>query len=124
MISKTERQRFEKAGRRAEFLACWFLRLKGYRILTQRFKTRQGEVDIIAKNRKHIVVVEVKQRATAEKLHEIVSYENSQRVMNAAEIFLNKHREFQKTDYDLRFDIIHVIGRWKILHIPDAFRGY
>ena len=124
MISKTERQGFEKAGRRAETLACWFLRLKGYKVLKQRFKTRQGEIDIIAKKRKSIVIIEVKQRANAEKLHETVSYENSQRIMNAAEIFLNKNREFLKDDYDLRFDIIHVIGRWKVLHIQDAFQGY
>lgn len=124
MISKSDRQGFEKAGRRAETVACWCLRLKGYKILEQRFKTRQGEIDIIAIRQKTIIMVEVKQRASAQNLHETVSYKNSQRIMNAAEIFLNKHREFQSRNHDLRFDIVHIIGRWKVIHIKDAFRGY
>ncbi len=38
----------EKLGRRAEFLAANYLRLKGYRILETRFKTKLGEIDLIA----------------------------------------------------------------------------
>ena len=44
--------------------------------------------------------------------------------MDAAEIYLNRKPKFQSLDYELRFDIIHVIGRWKISHIKDAFRAY
>lgn len=124
MKTKTERQSYEKAGRRAETLACWFLRLKGYQILEQRYKTKQGEIDIIAKKKKTIIAAEVKQRKSAKNLHETVSFKNSQRVMNAAEIFLNKHADRVPNDFELRFDIIHVIGRWKIHHIEDAFRAY
>lgn len=124
MNSKADRQKFERAGRRAETLACWFLRLKGYKILARRFKTKQGEIDIIAQRRKNIIMAEVKQRAGMDNLHETVSYKNSQRIMNAAEIFLNNHHKLYSADYELRFDIIHIIGRWKIIHIQDAFRGY
>ena len=37
--SKSERQAAERAGRRAEGWAGLYLRLKGYRILEQRYKT-------------------------------------------------------------------------------------
>lgn len=123
-MTKNERQRYEKAGRRAETLACWLLRLKGYLILERRYKTRHGEIDIIAKKRNVIVMAEVKQRSTSKNLHESVSFENTRRIMDAAEIFLNGTRKFHRADYELRFGIIHIIGRWKIRHIKDAFQGY
>ena len=124
MKTTSERQSYEQAGRRAETLACWFLRLKGYRILERRFKTKLGEIDIIALKRKTIIMAEVKQRASSKKLHETVSFENSQRIMNAAELFINERHKGLPRNYELRFDIIHVIGRWKLRHIQDAFRAY
>ena len=124
MKTTSERQSYEKAGRRAETLACWFLRFKGYRILERRFKTKQGEIDIIALKGKTVIMAEVKQRASAKNLHETVSFENSERIMNAAELFINKRHNELPRDYELRFDIIHVTGRWKLRHIQDAFRAY
>lgn len=124
MKTKTERQAYEKAGRRAETLAVLWLVLKGYLILARRYKTRQGEIDIIARKRNIIIMAEVKQRSKAVNLEDSVSFKNSQRIMDAAEIFLNRHQSLQSLNYELRFDIIHVIGRWKVSHIKDAFRAY
>ena len=42
-----DRQKSEKAGRSAELMALWSLRLKGWRLLVQRYKTHVGEVDLI-----------------------------------------------------------------------------
>ena len=81
MKTKTERQAYEKAGRRAETLAVTWLRLKGYLVLERRYKTRQGEIDIIAKKGSIIVMAEVKQRSDATNLHETVSFNNSQRII-------------------------------------------
>jgi len=53
------RQKFGKAG---ESIAVRFLRSKGYRILEQNYRTGLGEIDIIAKDRKTLVFVEVKAR--------------------------------------------------------------
>ncbi|WP_026942934.1 YraN family protein [Hellea balneolensis] len=122
--TKTQKQAYEKAGRRAENLACFYLRLKGYRILERRFKVRQGEVDIIARKGKVIAMVEVKQRATALAAENSVTFENQSRLMDAAEIYINRQRDFQHVDFDLRFDFLYVIGRWKITHITGAFQGY
>lgn len=122
--SKADRQSFEKAGRRAENLACLYLRLKGYRILERRFKVRQGEVDIIARRGKVIAMVEVKQRATETAAEYSVSHENQTRLMAAAEIYINQSRSLHGTDFDLRYDFLYVIGRWKIRYITNAFQGY
>ena len=122
--TKAEKQAFEQAGRRAENLACLYLRLKGYRILKRRFKVRQGEVDIVARKGKIIAMVEVKQRATEVAANQSVSYENQTRLMDAAEIYINQNRPLQGLDFELRYDFLYVIGRWKIRHITNAFQGY
>ena len=124
MKTKTEKQAYEKAGRRAENLACLYLRLKGYGILERRFKVRQGEVDIIARKGKVIAMVEVKQRATETAAQLSVSFENQSRLVDAAEIYINRQRDLENADFELRYDFLYVIGRWKIRHITNAFQGY
>jgi len=122
--TKAERQSYEKAGRRAENLACLYLRLKGYRVLERRFKVRQGEVDIIARKGKIIAMVEVKQRNSEAAAENSVSFENQSRLMDAAEIYINRTRDLHNTDFELRYDFLYVIGRWKVRHITNAFPGY
>lgn len=124
MKSKAEKQSYEKAGRRAENLGCFYLRLKGYRILERRFKVRSGEVDIIARKGAVIAMVEVKQRASEAAAEISVSYENQSRIMDAAEIYINRDRTLHSTDFELRYDFLYVIGRWRIRHITNAFQGY
>ncbi|MEP3889243.1 MAG: YraN family protein [Hellea sp.] len=124
MKSKSEKQAYEKAGRRAETLASLYLRFKGYRILERRFKVREGEVDIVARKGDIIAMVEVKQRASEAAAEMSVSYENQSRLMDAAEIYINRDRALRETNFELRYDFLYVIGRWKIRHITDAFQGY
>ena len=60
------RQAAEKRGRGAETLACWYLRLKGWRILARRARVPGGEVDIVARRGRTLAFVEVKARASEE----------------------------------------------------------
>lgn len=53
----------ERRGRRAETLAAWLLRLKGYRVLARRVRVHGGEIDIVARRGNIISFVEVKARA-------------------------------------------------------------
>ena len=59
-----KRQRAERGGRRAERLAAWWLRLKGWRILAIRARTPVGEVDLVARRGRMLAFIEVKARAT------------------------------------------------------------
>ena len=59
-----KRQQAERGGRKAERLAAWWLRLKGWRILAIRARTPVGEVDLIARRGRTIAFVEVKARAS------------------------------------------------------------
>jgi len=47
-------------GKKNEKLAVGFLKRRGYRIIERNFRTRMGEVDIIATDGDTIVFVEVK----------------------------------------------------------------
>src|SRR5665648_1233285 len=50
-------------GEKGELLAKCYLEKKGYSILEQNFRTRYGEIDIIAKFQEEIVFFEVKTRS-------------------------------------------------------------
>jgi putative endonuclease len=55
-----------ETGRRGEAEAKKYLEEKGYEILAQDFKTKHGEIDLVAKKRDELVLVEVRTR-TGEK---------------------------------------------------------
>jgi putative endonuclease len=53
------------AGARAEALAADFLAQRGLTIVARNFRTRRGEIDIVARDRDTLVFVEVRQRRSA-----------------------------------------------------------
>lgn len=114
------RQRAYRAGRRAEALARWLLRLKGYRIVGQGFRTAVGEIDIVARRGRVMAFVEVKRRRTLAQGLASLSARQRRRVARAAEAFRNAHPQFQ--DLDVRFDLIVIMPRRLPHHIMDAWR--
>ena len=52
----------QKIGEKGETIAERHLKKKGYKILERNYRTKLGEIDIIAKDKKTIVFVEVKTR--------------------------------------------------------------
>jgi len=117
-MNKAKRQAYNK-GFWAEFFAAWFLRFKGYRILHMRYKTKSGEIDIIAKKSDLIAFVEVKARKNVQSAVDAVSVTAQRRISNAADIWLS--RQSNANVYSLRFDII-AVQPWKLpVHFKDAF---
>lgn len=55
----SQRQKF---GRESESIVVKQLKKQGYKILEQNYRTQLGEIDIIAKDKKTLVFVEVKAR--------------------------------------------------------------
>lgn len=108
-----------RKGLRAESLAAWFLRLKGYSILATRYKTRVGEIDIVARRGRQLVFAEVKWRPSQTGGMEAIHPENIRRVRQAAELYLQKHPRY--TGLDIRFDALVLSPRQWPLHIKDAF---
>ena len=56
----------QSLGIAGEDLACAELRRRGYAVLDRRYRTRFGEIDIVARDGTAIVFVEVKARLTSE----------------------------------------------------------
>ena len=114
-----KRQRAERAGLRAEMLAAWFLRLKGYRILATRYRTPVGEIDIVARHWRTLVFIEVKARRSAEEYGMALEAVNTRRISRAANHYL-AHRRLN-LDTDMRFDVIFLAPRRWPRHLINAF---
>jgi len=112
------RRAAEGRGRRAEWMAAWFLRLKGYRVLARRYRTPVGEIDLIVRRGRLIAFVEVKARATPVEAVEAVTPANRHRVGRAAAAWLAAH---PVDGFDLRFDVVALSPRRVPRHIPGAF---
>ena len=100
MSSRAER---EARGRRGEWLAAWYLRLKGWRILDRRVKTPRGEVDLVVRRGKLVVFVEVKWRASAQELKLAIDEYRLRRVAAAAEVLVSR---YVRGGDDMRIDVL------------------
>lgn len=112
-----KRIRAERLGRWSEYRAALALLLKGYRIVALRYKTKAGEVDIIARRGDLVIFVEVKARKDLRAGVDAVSYTAERRIENAADHWLR--RQSDATRLSLRHDII-VVRPW---HWPTHFEG-
>ena len=113
-------------GRWGEALAADYLKQKGYKIVGMSYRTRFGEIDLIAKNKTFIVFVEVKLRKNAEfaAAREFVQKNKQQRIRDTAQLWLAQN----ETALQPRFDIIEIYAaegmatkRPDIHHWEDAF---
>jgi putative endonuclease len=115
-----KRQRAERGGRRAESLAAWWLRLKGWHILARRVRTPLGEVDLIARRGNILAFVEVKARASADQADIALDDYRLRRVAAAAEALAPR---YARPGDDLRIDAMFIIPRHFPRHLPDVWRG-
>ena len=118
--SRASRVAADDAGRRGERIAGWWLRLKGWRILGRRVRTKAGEVDLIAKRGTVVAFVEVKTRATANDLDHAIDERRLARVAAAADILSATYAE----GCDVRIDVILLAPRTPPRHIENAWIGY
>lgn len=116
---RSSRQIAEKRGRKAEIVAALFLRLKGYRIIEHRFRSKRGEIDLIARRRGVTAFVEVKARKTVEEALYSISIKQRRRIEGAAEDWMIQSGYKEGS---LRFDIIAVAAKGIPSHITDAWR--
>lgn len=108
-------------GNAGEETVCNYLKNKGYIIAARNYRTRGGEVDIIAMNRTTVAFVEVKLRRRSEfsAPREAVDEYKQQKLSLAASEYM------QSTQCILspRFDVAEVIsdGGIEINYIENAF---
>jgi putative endonuclease len=115
-----QRQAAEQRGRRAERIAAWYLRLKGYGILARRFRGPVGEIDLVARRAGTLVFVEVKARSADEAGLEAVGPKSRARIARAAEAWIARYPAAGAMK--LRFDVIVVApGLAWPRHLRNAF---
>ncbi len=113
-------------GSWGEAVAASYLREKKYKIISMGYRSRFGEIDIIAENRNVIAFVEVKTRRSSSfaMAREYVNSEKRRRIIATASLWL----EFSGSKKQPRFDVIEVYA-WngvqtanpQIHHIENAF---
>lgn len=106
-------------GMAAEWSARGLLESKNYRILAHRYKTKGGEIDLVAKRGDHLAFVEVKRRKTQEEAAYAVLPRQQARIAVAAEIFLGEHAELAHCSAS--FDVILISPKQGCAHIEQAF---
>jgi putative endonuclease len=119
MTFTEKRREAERRGRRAETLATWLLRLKGYRVLARRYRTPAGEIDLIVRRGRQVAFVEVKERPDEAAAMEAVTPAARRRIARAAALWVSRHPAAAKLD--LRFDVVLVLPGRLPRHIAAVF---
>ncbi|MFH1413671.1 MAG: YraN family protein [Candidatus Omnitrophota bacterium] len=95
-------------GRSAEDCAVDLLKKNGYKILARNYRTKLGEIDIVAVDQDTICFVEVKMRRTerfGSPLDSISRFKQRQ-ISKAALVYLQKNKLLNKK---ARFDVVSMI---------------
>lgn len=111
-------------GRLGEDLACLELERRGHTILERRFRTGQGELDIVSQHNGVTVFVEVraKSNATFGDGAESVTLQKQQRLVKMAELYVARHA---LEESPCRFDVVSIDAESEpplVVVFEDAFR--
>ena len=112
-------------GDRGENVAARYLQKQGYRIIERNVRSEGGEIDIVARDGKVLVFVEVKTRAYDDPAPEdAVNLDKQRRLTRAAKSYLTRYGTPQPA---ARFDVVAVLWPTNqdpiIRHTPDAFEA-
>ena len=114
-------------GAWGEVQAAEYLRKKRYELVAAGYRCRFGEIDLIVKNRKYLVFVEVKLRKSGDfaRALEYVDRHKQDRLRITASMYLSQN----PTDLQPRFDVIEIYApegtatpNPEIRHMEDAFQ--
>lgn len=120
MTAGSDRRRAgERRGRAAEWMAAWYLRLKGYRVLARRFRGPGGEIDLIVKRGRLIAFVEVKARSDIAAAAGSIAPRSQARIVAAARAWLANRPE--ASAFDIRFDAVLIVPGRLPHHLMGAF---
>ena len=119
-------QESRRLGRWGEELAAGFLRRKGFTILDANWRSRFGEIDLIAEDGTYLCFVEVKLRRSAAcgSAAAFVDRRKQEKLRSTAMLYLARH----PTDLQPRFDVIEIYApqgertpRPEIIQLENAF---
>ena len=107
-------------GKEGEDRAVQALESAGLRIITRNFRSRMGEIDIVALDGETLVFAEVKAWSaySIENLAHSLSIKKQRRIIETAKYFLSEYRQYYGRA--IRFDVVFV-GKEAVTHLASAF---
>ncbi len=111
------RRRARRRGRAAELLCRWHLRVRGWRIVAADWRCPSGEIDIVARRRGVLAIIEVKSRGDTDSAAAALPPRQRRRITRAAAAFLAARPDLARLA--LRFDVMTVVP----LRLPRHFAG-
>ncbi len=116
-----------QTGREGEDEAARYLAGAGMEILARNWRTRRGELDIVARDGESLVIVEVKTwpRFPMEELAAALGRQRKKRLVETAKCFIAANRQYNGTY--VRFDVVFIESLRagtrppRIHHLKDAF---
>lgn len=121
MAARPEKLRAYRRGHRGEWLAALALMAKGYRIVARNYRTKLGEIDLIARRGDLIAIVEVKARPTLAEAMDAIGCQSAHRIEGAADMWLSRQTDFARLS--VRFDLVAVLPRRWPKHVENIFQG-
>lgn len=110
-----------ETGAKGENKTVRYLHSLGWEILETNFRTRQGEIDIIAKDQGLLIFVEVKsyQDSAKRSVYQAVSETKQKRIITVAQTYLARNSEL--ANQPCRFDVVLWAGGKLLNHLEGAF---
>ena len=102
-----------KPGQAGEEWVSYLYRLKGYRLIARNYalygKKKLGEIDIICRRSRNLVIIEVKTRRDENfmKIVEAIDWRKQSFLRRMAKLFLLKNPQFE--NYNLQIDVAAVL---------------
>ncbi|MEL3906396.1 MAG: YraN family protein [Treponema sp.] len=119
-----------KIGPAGEAFAKNWLERQGYVIVAQNWRTKTGEIDLIAEHTDRLIFFEVKTlpHTSLADLDIIVGRRKQERICKTAKYFLITHRKYNKMH--IRFDVLvlpfdpRTVKDAEPIHLKNAFEDY
>ena len=110
-------------GNNGENKAADYLETQGYSIIERNWRTKTGEIDIIAHKDETVVFVEVKSlpNGTMELLQTELNRGKLQRIVKTSKRFLLNHRQYSNSYVRYDVIVIDMPGYPQVYHIENAF---
>ena len=113
----------KRVGNWGELEAERYLKEKGYCILEKNYRAEGGEIDLIAKDKKSLVFVEVK-TSTSDTFGEPEEWVDRRKQVQIGKVAMGYLMAKHIENMDCRFDVVGVIknaSKTEIRHVEDAF---
>lgn len=102
--------------------AVEYLVLKGYRVMDRNYRSKIGEIDIIATKDNILIFIEVKTRTSTKYgyPYEAVNWKKQDKIIKTSLVYIKQRKLL---NYQMRYDIIEVYlsEKSRINHIENAF---